>query len=114
MPPIWNISHCTTSERPLASLRHQPAGLLGEVHEDRAGLEHREVAVVLVDDGRDASVGIELQVPGLFLLEILQGDGAHGVGQLELLERDRGLPAIRSGRRIEFDHLASSPLADSR
>ncbi len=53
---------------PPGVLRHQPAGLLGEVDEDRARLEDREVALVVVDDRRDATVGVDGEEPGLLLL----------------------------------------------
>jgi len=51
MPPIWNISHWITSDRPFGSVGIRRARILGEVNEDRAGLEHREVTGIAIDDG---------------------------------------------------------------
>src|SRR5437879_6747800 len=88
----------------LAVGRQETPGLLGQVDQDGARLEDREVALVAVDDGGDAAAGVELQVPGLLLLAVLQADGAHAVGHPQLLEQDGDLPAVRGGRGVEIDH----------
>ena len=57
--------------------RQQLPGLLGEIDHDRARLEHREAAVVVIDDRRDAAVRIDLEVPRLLLLALLEVDAAE-------------------------------------
>jgi hypothetical protein len=86
--------------------RHQPAGLFGEVDEDRAGLEHGEVVRVVVDQGRDAAVRVDREVPVLLLLAAAEVEYAHGPGQAEFLERDRDLVTVRRRRREDFEHLS--------
>lgn len=71
----------------------------GEVGEDGAALEDVEAVVVVVDDGRDAAVGVGRGgEPGLLLDVCADVDGVGGVGQavevFELLEEDAGLPAV--------------------
>jgi hypothetical protein len=39
-----------------------------QVHHNGATFEHRKVIVVVVHNGRDTSVGVDLEVPWLFLL----------------------------------------------
>jgi hypothetical protein len=39
-----------------------------QVHHNGATFEHRKVIIVVVHDGRDTSVGVDLEVPWLFLL----------------------------------------------
>lgn len=70
----------------------------GEVAQDGEPLKDGEAAAVVVDDGRDAAVGVEGRVPGLLLRVLGDVDGLVGVrgavGFLELLEEDRGLDAV--------------------
>ena len=70
---------------PLRVPRHQPPGLLREVDEDRARLEHDEVAFVAIDDHGNAAVRIECEEPVLPLLERGEVDHAHAVRQAEFL-----------------------------
>ncbi|MFO0636355.1 MAG: hypothetical protein U0168_26290 [Nannocystaceae bacterium] len=84
--------------------RQQPTGLVREVEQDRAALEHDEVLRVVVDDHRDAAVGVEREEPRLALLEPRQVDRAHRVGQRQLLERDGDLAAVGRGRGQQLDH----------
>ena len=66
-PPIWNISHCSTSYLPRTSCGQERAGLAGQVEQDRARLEQRDrlaVGPVRVDDGRDLVVRADLQEVG--------------------------------------------------
>ncbi len=70
---------------PLGIGRQQRARLLGQIDHDRPGFEHGEVVGVAVDDGGDAAVGIDRDVPWLLLLALRQGDRADLVGQPQLL-----------------------------
>src|SRR5262245_55608432 len=88
----------------LAVLRQQAPGLLGQVDQDRAGLEDREIALVPVDGGGNPPVRVDGEEPGLLLLELGQVDRVHLVGEAELLEGDRGFPAVRRRRGVENDH----------
>ncbi len=87
----------------------QPAGLLGEVDQDRAGLEHCEVAGLAIDDGGDAAVGRNPEELRALLLEPREVDHVHRVGQLELLEGDRDLVAVGGGGGVQVYHLADGP-----
>ena len=86
--------------------RHQLAGLVGEIEQDRAGLEQAErlaARAVGIDDRRDLAVRVERQEfrrPGLVLADV---DQMRLVGQADLLERDRDLHAVRRRQRIELD-----------
>ena len=89
-------------------LRHEAAGLLGEVDEDGAGLEHRDgraaVRRCIVDDRRHAVVGADRQELGLELVALGDVDGEDPVGDARLLDEDRDLVAV--GRRpvVQIDH----------
>ncbi len=58
----------------------------------------------MIDDGRNPPVRIDLEIPRLFLLALVEVDAPHLVRQLELFERDGSLPTIRRRRREQFDH----------
>lgn len=64
----------------------------GEIGQDGEPLKDGETTSVVVDDGRDAAVGVEGRVPGLLLRVLGDVDGLVGVGGavgvLELLEED--------------------------
>lgn len=70
----------------------------GEVGQDGQRLEDGEAVAVMVDDGGDAAVGVEVCVPRLLLGVFANVDGLEGVllavGFLELFEEDGGLDAI--------------------
>ena len=93
-----------------AFLRHQLAGLVGEIDQDRAGLEQRH-AVVAVDDGGDAVVRADLQELRLELLVLVDVDRMRRVGQPELLEHDGDLAAVRRRPGVEIDHFRSFSLS---
>jgi hypothetical protein len=84
--------------------REELAGLLGEVDENGAGLEHREVAVVAVDDRGDAAVRINFEEPRLLLVALRERELLDGVLEAHLLEGDRDLVAVGGGCRVEVDH----------
>ena len=71
--------------------------LVDEVEEDRAGLPDDEVAVLVVDEGGDAAVRVQLRVRGrrLLVLGKVEVDGL--VGEPELVEQERDLPESRVG-----------------
>ncbi len=79
------------------------AGLLGEIHQDRARLEQRS-AVVAVDDGGDAVVGADLEEIGLELLVLGDVDRVRGVIQAALLQHDGDLAAVGRRPRVKIDH----------
>src|SRR5690606_23704827 len=74
--------------------RHQLPGLLREIDQDRARFEDDETVLVVVDDGRDAAVRIELAIPRLLLLLLVEGDRPYLVVAPELLEGDRNLVPV--------------------
>ena len=64
--PCWNISHSRTGMRAARSPRPELAGLLAEIDQDRARLEHADgfaAGSVRVDDRRDLAVRTDL--PGI-------------------------------------------------
>lgn len=83
---------------------HQPTGLLREVHEDGAGLEHGEIVGVAIDDDRNAAVRVDGQELRLPLISGAEVDCVDTVAQAELLARDRSFPAVRRGSRVQIDH----------
>src|SRR5947207_13567120 len=83
--------------------RQEPPRLLGEVDEDGARLEEREVGLA-VDDRRDLAVWADGDELGLELLALADVDGVNGVGQAALLEHDGDLPAVRRRPGVEVDH----------
>ena len=106
------LHHLRTGQR----LAGQKATVLfGEVQQNGARFEHRKAAAAIagvgidlaVNDGRDAPVGVELQVVRQFLIALRQADRMHGKGHSQLLEHDRGLPAIGGCRGIQINHVDS-------
>lgn len=51
-----------------------------------------EIVVLVVDDGRNAAVGVELDVLGRLLLVLLEVKVYGAVGQAEFFENDGNLP----------------------
>ena len=82
-------------QRPDAThLKHQPlqdaraalgvgqpkrVGLFRQIHQDRVGLEHREIVGRAVDDGRDAAVAIDLEERRLLLALLADIDHFNSV-----------------------------------
>jgi hypothetical protein len=73
------------SVRPRRSAGDEAAGLVGEVEQDRAGFEQRNrraaVGRRLVDDGRDAVVGRDLEEVGGELFALADVDRHDAMGQ---------------------------------
>ena len=63
------------------------------------------VQMAHVDQHRDQAVGVERQEPGLLLLQFAEVDGTQCVGQLQFLERDGYLVAVRGRRGKQLDHV---------
>ena len=86
--------------------RPELSGLLRQVHQDRAGLEHREglaARAVLIDDCRHAAIGIHR--PELRLV-LIAGDHVHVVKlprQRDFLQHQHDLERVRAGHAVEFD-----------
>ncbi len=70
----------------------------GEISQDGEPLKDREGVAVVVDDGRDAAVGVERRVPGGLLRVFGDVDRLVGVGGAvgggELFEEDGGFDAV--------------------
>jgi hypothetical protein len=88
-------------------LRHQAAGFLRKVDEDCAGFEYGAIVVAAIDDGGDAAIGIDLEIPLGLLFLCRKRQRVNGIGQPKLLQCDGDLPAIRCGGGVEVDHGAS-------
>ncbi len=69
-----------------------------EVQQDRARLPDHEVAVVVVDERRDASVRIVLGVLGCLVLALVEDEVDTFVGEAELFEDKCDFP-VRGSRR---------------
>jgi len=98
--------------------RQKAAGLVGEIDQDRAGLEHRErpaaVGWRVIDDRRNPVVRADRQK---FRLELLAGadvDGNDRVGNAEFLQHDRDFPAVGRWRVMKVDHGVSAKWAGLR
>src|ERR1700737_2421584 len=101
---------------PAHVLRKETAGLVGEINQDRAGLEYRNRLAAIgwctIHNRRNAIVRTDRQK---FRLELFTGpdvDGNDPVGKAELFQHDRDFPAVRRRRIIEVDHGSSAILKD--
>jgi hypothetical protein len=99
--------------------RHELAGLLGEVHQDRARLENRDRLAaalrILVDDGRNAVVGRDGEKLRLELLALADVDRDNAVGKPGLLQEHRDLVAVRRRPVVKIDHVGCpSRMDDNR
>ena len=99
----------------VAHLEHQPldggiapdriggqelARLVGEIHQDRAGLEQRIVAAarpVVIDDGRNLVVGRDFQERGPELIALADVDRKHAVIEPAFLQHDVDLAGVARG-----------------
>ncbi len=79
----------------------QFAGLLGEIDQDRPGLDQGQrlaVRTLRVDQGRDAAGRVDLQVIRLFLVALRQVQNMDLAGDAAFVDRDRGaLPVAGAG-----------------
>ena len=90
----------------LVGLRRQElAGLLGEIEQDRARIEHDGVAI---DDGRHLGVRIDLEEFRLVLVALAGVDRNRFVRQAGLFEKQRDLGRVRRGGVIELQHRLAS------
>jgi hypothetical protein len=89
-------------------LRHELSGLLGQIDQDRAALEHphRFAAVggCMVDDRRHPAIGVEFQEFRLVLIAAPELHRMHGIGQAAFLQHDVDFPAVRRRREMQVDH----------
>src|SRR5262249_47520163 len=85
--------------------------LLGEGEQEGTRLPHHEAGVL---EHGDLVVGVELQELGSELLVLVEVHPAHLVGYAELLERDRGLAAVRGLGRVQADHRDSFGARETR
>ncbi|GCC48828.1 hypothetical protein chiPu_0032996 [Chiloscyllium punctatum] len=106
--------HPLDDVRPRTQLpRQEAAGLVGEIDQDRAGLEHRErtaaVGWLMVDDRGDPVVRADRQE---FRPKLLAGADVHRdhrVREPQFLQHDRNLPAVRRRRVVQVDHRRPLP-----
>ena len=83
------------------------AGFLGEVHEDRARLDHRiglAARAFVVDDRWNFRVRIDLDEIGAVLVALPHVNEVLLVGQLRFLEHDVDFLHVRAGQCIKVDH----------
>ena len=59
-----------------------------------------EIVVLVVDDGRDTTVGVEFDVLGRLLFVLFEVKVYGVVGQAEFFENDGDLPAYRMSERL--------------
>src|SRR5450759_4213108 len=75
---------------PAHALRQKAAGLVGQINQDRAGLEYRKRLAAVwwrtIDDRRDSIVRANCQKVRLELLAGADVDGNDGIGKPELLQ----------------------------
>ena len=65
-----------------------------EVEHDRVGLPDHEVAIAVVDERRDAPIGVVLRVRRRLLLVVEDVEVNGLIGETELLEDERDLPEM--------------------
>ena len=89
-------------------LRQEAPGLVGQIDQDRPGLEHRDRLAAIgrraVHDGRNAVVRADRQK---FRPELLAGadvDRNDLIGKPEFLQHDRDFPAVGRRRVVQVDH----------
>ena len=87
-------------------MRQEAAVLLGEVLQDRAGLEDDDTAdmLVTIDERRDLPVGVHLEVAGAILFPVSNVDEVQVVRDLELGQKNGGLSPVRRVPRVEVQH----------
>ncbi|EWS62417.1 hypothetical protein Y695_04356 [Hydrogenophaga sp. T4] len=83
---------------------HEAAGLFGQVDQAGARFEHRKIVGLVVDDGRDAAVGVDGQESGRLLLPGRQVQHLQRVGQAQLFERDGHFVTIGRGGGVQIKH----------
>jgi hypothetical protein len=90
--------------------RQELAGPLGEIKQDRAGLEdaHGRAAAgrILVEHRRHAVVGRDAEKIGLELLAFADVDAVKLVRKSGFLEKHRHFVAVGRGPIVELDHRA--------
>ena len=93
--------------------RQEFSGLLAEIEQDGAGLEHadrRAVGAVGIDDGRDLVVRADGEKRRGELLLLADVDGNDRVGQRHFLQRHADLAAVGRVPGVEFDgHVGGPP-----
>lgn len=92
--------------------------LPGQVAQNSITLEDGEVAVVVVNQDRDAAVGVEGSEPRLLLDVLADVDGLHGVvlavGVPQLLEEDGGFDAVGGAPSEELYALGGDEASGTR
>lgn len=78
---------------------------VNEILQNSTALKDADLLAVgeLVSEGGDATVGVDLEEPGLLLLILHHLDGVDLVVKAELLEKDGGFDAIGRADGVEGD-----------
>ena len=99
-----------------ARFRQQHAGLLRDVHKDRAGLEGCPWAAhaVVVDDSRYLSIRRDCEKPRRVLLARTEVYEVDRVGDAHLLEHYRRLRPVGRGPSEQLNHRAAFLVLSSR
>ena len=114
---IWVISHWMASNFAAGVLWQQLAGLLRQIKQDRAGLEHGvrlAVRSLRIDDDRHLGVRVQLQER---VVELLAGEHIHRlhrVGQRQFLQRDIDLDDVGASHPVQGYHREYPPVSDVR
>jgi hypothetical protein len=93
----------------------EAAELLGEVHQDRARLEHRvglAARPLVIDDHRNLAVGIDRKEFRLELLALPDVDRDRTVRGAEFLQHDEDLLHVGARQHVEIDHDRASVLRE--
>src|SRR5260370_20610443 len=111
---------CELEHQPLDPLvsfgraaREEAAELVGEVHQDRARLEHREglaAGTFVIDDHRYLGIGIERGEFWLELLAFPDIDRDRAIGHRELLQHDEDFLYVGAGQDVQIYHAARPPV----
>ena len=97
-----NISHDSVAARLAGVFAGQKlAGLLGEIEQDRVGVEHEHAIIV---DRRHLAVRIDLEEFRLELVALAGVDRNQFAGKSGLFQEQRDLVRVWRTVEIEFEH----------
>jgi hypothetical protein len=92
---LWSLSYLSTKYSKIArvSLHYRQRSTVGDG--DSEVLPNNEIVVVVVDDSRDATIRIDLQVFWSLLLFLAEIEIHRFVRQSEFFEDDHGFPNVQ-------------------
>ena len=97
--------------RPVFRRTEEFAGLVGQIEQDRAGIENPRLSAAGpfgIDDRGHFAVRIDLPEGGQMLLAFARVDRHHFVGQACLFEKERDFGRVRRRMEVKADHLEFS------